>query len=445
MRDHCREAKHPWTIDTAFHGSWFVVIHGQKRTKNVIISTRFIFGIAVLVAGFAATTSSAQFVHTRGDQIVDGTGSPLLLRGINLGNWLLTEGYMWHFDDGPQSEREIEEFVTDMIGPERADKFWRQYRDTYISQADIHQIRQLGFNSVRIPIHWKLFTTDDAEGFPLLDRVIEWCRQEGVLVVIDLHAAPGGQTGTNIDDSNGWPWLYSDATAQQQTIALWKRIAHHYRDDTTVAGYDLLNEPLPHYPQMRQFDAELDPLYKQFTAAIRSQDLHHAVILGGAQWDTDFSVFRPPFDDNTIFQFHTYWTEPVQATIQKYVDFRTAKNRPVWLGESGENEDAWIAQFARLLENNNVGWAFWPYKKMDATSSPVTFTRPEHWNEITDYAKLGRSLGSIEDRQKKRPPQPVIDQTFTGLLENIQFSHEKQNPGYIQALFPKAPPTPRKL
>ncbi len=397
---------------------------------------RLVGGLAVLLAGVGAGTSSAQFVHAQGEQIVDGSGKPLHLHGINLGNWMVTEGYMWHFEGGPQSEREIEEFVAEMLGPERSAAFWKTYRDTYISQGDIHLIKQAGFDSVRIPIHWKLFTTPDAEGFRLLDRVIGWCKQEGLLVVIDLHAAPGGQTGANIDDSNGWPWLYTDAGAQEQTTELWRRIAHHYREEKAVLGYDLLNEPLPHYPQMRQFDAKLEPLYKRFTAAIRTEDTHHAIILGGAKWDSDFTVFGPPFDSNTIYQLHTYWTPPVQATIQKYVDFRAANKVPIWLGESGENKDEWITTFARLLEKNDIGWAFWPYKKMDATSSPVTFAQPEHWSEIVEYAKGDRNLGHVEDRQKRRPSQDVIDAAFAGVLENIQISKERRNLGYIKALLP---------
>lgn len=404
-----------------------------------ILARYLSFSCGILLFAVALTGAGrAQYVHTDGTQIVDGRGKPLLLHGINLGNWMVTEGYMWHFDGGPQSEREIEEFTTEMLGPTRAAQFWKTWRDSYISREDIHRIRQMGFDSIRIPIHWKLFTSDDSEGFQLLDRVIGWAHEEGLYVVIDLHAAPGGQTGANIDDSNGWPWLYSDESMQQQTTELWRRIAHRYRDETAVLGYDLLNEPLPHYPAMRAFDAKLEPLYRRFTEAIRSEDTHHAVILGGAKWDTDFSVFGPAFDKNAIYQLHTYWAPPVQATIQHFVDFRAKNNVPIWLGESGENKDEWIAQFARLLEKNNIGWAFWPYKKMDYTSSPVTYTQPAHWAEIVEYAKLGRNLGSIEDRQKKRPPQKDIDEAFAGLLENIQFSHETLNPGFVHALLPQA-------
>ena len=396
----------------------------------------------LLLALFGTAALRAQFVHTQGKQIVDGAGKPLQLKGINLGNWMVTEGYMWHFEGGPQSTREIEEFVTEMLGPQHAASFWQTYRDTYISREDIHQIKQAGFNSIRIPIHWKLFTSDDAEGFRLLDRVMGWCHEEGLLVVIDMHAAPGGQTGANIDDSNGWPWLYTDASAQQEAIDIWKRIAHRYRKDPTVLGYDLLNEPLPHYPQMRQFDSKLEPIYKRITEAIRTEDKRHAIILGGAKWDSDFTVFGPPFDSNLIYQFHTYWSPPTQESIQKYVDLRDKTNTPIWLGESGENKDEWIADFTRLLEKDDIGWCFWPYKKMDATSSPITFEQPEHWAEIVEYAKFDRNLGHIEDRLKKRPAQADIDRAFASLLENIQFAHEKKNMGYLRALLPNTPLQP---
>jgi hypothetical protein len=390
--------------------------------------------LVVLACGVGA--AEGQFVHARGKRIVDGAGRELRLHGINLGNWMVPEGYMWHFDGGPQSPREIEELVTELIGPGRAREFWRTYRDGYITREDIRQIKAMGFDSVRVPIHFKLFGAEDAEGFRLLDRVVGWCREEGLLVVIDLHAAPGGQTGTNIDDGDGYPWLFEDATAQEQAVALWTRIARHYRDETAVMGYDLLNEPIPNYPELRRLDHLLEPLYKRLVAGIRTVDNHHMVILGGAQWDGDFTVFGPPFDGNAAYQLHVYWTPPVQAAVQKYVDFRARMGVPVWLGESGENTDEWVGQFARVLEKNGIGWAFWPYKKMAATSSPVSYAQPEGWGEITAYAKLARGTGEVKERLAKRPRQEVIDKAFAGLLENIRFDRERRNAGYVQALLP---------
>ncbi len=107
---------------------------------------------------------------------------------------------------------------------------------------------------------------------------------------------------------------------------------------------------------------------------------------------------------------------------------------PLWLGESGENTDAWIGSFARVLEKNGIGWAFWPYKKMDSTSSVVSFAQPEGWEQITEFARLDRSLGKVEGRMKQRPPAAVIDRAFASLLERVQFGEERVNDGYVHAL-----------
>jgi len=193
-------------------------------------------------------TAQHHFVRTEGTHLVDPQGHPLSLRGTNLGNWLVREGYMFHFEGGPQSAREIETLTNELLGPDAAGKFWREYLDRYITSDDIQFLKRVGFNSIRIPIHYKYFESENADGFRLLDRVVEWSREAGLYIVIDMHAAPGGQTGANIDDSWGYPWLYDSPEAQQLLITIWKRIAAHYRDSETVLGYDLLNEPIPHFP-----------------------------------------------------------------------------------------------------------------------------------------------------------------------------------------------------
>jgi len=268
----------------------------------------------------------------------------------------------------------------------------------------------------------------------LLDRVVEWAREAGLFVVIDMHCAPGGQTGANIDDSWGYPWIYDSPQAQQLTISIWKRIAAHYRDSTTVLGYDLLNEPIPHFPELRQYNSKLEPLYRRIVAGIREVDTNHIVILGGAQWDTNFDVFGPPFDANVMYNFHKYWMPPEQKEIQSYVDFRDKYHVPIWMSESGENKDEWIAQFHDLLEKNQIGWAFWPYKKMDATTSPVSFARPVYWDEIVTYAKLPGGTGDTEKRIALRPTQEHVNAAFADLLDKIQWKACRVNQEYLKAL-----------
>lgn len=375
------------------------------------------------------------FVHTQGEELVDGDGQPLLLRGINLGNWFEVEGYMFHFDGGPQSPREIEDLTKELLGPAKAEEFWQQYRANYITEADIDQIKAMGFNSVRVPLHWKFFASDDAEGFRLVDQLVEWAKKDGIYVILDMHCAPGGQTGSNIDDSWGYPWLYSSQEAQEQTVAVWRRIAAHYKNNATVLGYDLLNEPLPDWPKLEPLKRELLPVYMRIAAGIRQVDKNHVLILGGANWDTNFGVFSGTFDPNMMFTFHKYWTEKTDTSvIEEYLKFRHEHHVPVWLGESGENKDAWVEAFRKTLEENHVGWAFWTYKRMDATPCVTTFDRPAHWDEIVAFAKLPGGTGNAEKRIAARPAQGDIDAAFADLLKKIQFANGRVNAGYVQAL-----------
>jgi hypothetical protein len=403
-----------------------------------VLSSRFarvaLVCFFVLSASLLPASLHAQYLHTSQKEIVDGNNKPFRMRGTNLGNWLVAEGYMWNFEGGPQSAREIENLVSELLGPEKSEAFWHTWRDTYITRQDIHLIHEAGFNTIRIPMHYKFFESDNAEGFRLLDRVIQWSHQEGLYVILDMHVAPGGQTGANIDDSYGYPWIYDSPQEQAHLFAIWQRIARRYQDNPTILGYDLLNEPIPHYPALAPLNAKLEPLYKKITIAIREVDKHHILFLGGAQWDSNFAVFGKPFDSNTAYTFHKYWTATDVSVIQPYLDFRDKYNVPLWMGESGENKDEWIEKFTKTLNDNNIGWTYWPYKKMSATSCVVTITPPEDWDKIVAYAKLPRGIGEVEKRLKDRPDQATINRAFDGLLENIQLKADKVNPGYLKAL-----------
>ncbi len=100
---------------------------------------------------------AAGFVRASGKDLITAAGEKLRLRGINLGNWFEPEGYMFLFERGPQSPREIEDFFNELIGPSEAADFWEEYRRRYITESDIQFIRRSGLNSVRIPLHYKYF------------------------------------------------------------------------------------------------------------------------------------------------------------------------------------------------------------------------------------------------------------------------------------------------
>ena len=390
----------------------------------------------------SATFLSAQtkkFITVKGKEIIGVDGKPFLMRGTNLGNWLVPEGYMFKFKNA-NSPRLIQEVINELIGPDDAAAFWKKYLNTYISQPDIHYLRSVGVNSIRIPFHYKLFTDEEylgdkgsVRGFQLMDQVISCCKQENIYVILDMHCAPGGQTGDNIDDGYGFPFLFDTEASQQLTINIWKKIASHYKNETTIIGYDLLNEPIAHYFDAAHFNPLLEPLFKRITKAIREVDPNHLVFLGGAQWDSNFKVFGQPFDNKAVYTFHKYWTPANKEVIQDYIDFSNKYQVPIYCGETGENDDNWVMEFKQVLEKENIGWHYWPYKKMDNSRGIISFPLPKYYDQIIQFADSTRL--SFEDIRKTRPKQ--IDQiklALEGFLQNASFQNCVGNKGYIEAL-----------
>lgn len=397
---------------------------------------------ALLLLVVPVHASPQRFVTTRGKELVGLDGRPLLLKGINLGNWLLPEGYMFDFKSA-SSPRRIEAVIAELVGEEEARRFWATFRDRYVTRDDIRLIKRAGFNSVRVPFSYRLFITEDSPrrfegpGYELLDRVVAWCRDEGVYVVLDMHGAPGGQTGDNIDDSWGYPFLYDDEESQRLTVELWERLARRYRDEPIVVGYDLLNEPIAHYFDVERLNPKLEPLYRRIVEAIRRVDPNHIVFLGGAQWNSNFRVFGPPFDRKSVYTFHKYWTEPTEEVIREYVDYSEKHDVPLYMGESGENTDEWIATFRQTLERHKIGWAFWPYKKLGKPSCVVTIKAPEGWDRIVAYANLPRA--TYEEVRKNRPDRDVVRATLAAYLDNLPPERCEVNGGYLRALGLQAP------
>jgi len=189
---------------------------------------------------------------------------------------------------------------------------------------------------------------------------------------------------------------------------------------------------------LQRYNRDLEPLYKRIGAAVRDVDKNHVLILGGAQWDSNFKVFEKPWDGNVMYTFHKYWSATDASVIHEYLEFRDKWHVPIWLGESGENNDQWIGAFVKTLEENHVGWCFWPYKKMDAGSSVVTFDRPTGWDGVIAVSKMASGTANAEKRIAARPTPENAQAAFDDLLKKIAFENERVNTGYVAALGRKA-------
>jgi endoglucanase len=400
--------------------------------------------LAALFAGFPVAAASG-FIHADGRRLVDGRGDDFAVKGINLGNWLVPEGYMFEFTRA-RSATEIAAVIDALVGPEAASQFWTQFRDVYIAEEDIRFIKATGFNTVRVPLHWRLFVKpgDDEQiggrrgdddrfegpGWSLLDRLVQWCRESGLRVIIDLHAAPGGQTGVNHDDGSGFPLTFYVPRYRRLTIALWQKLAAHYRDEPAVLGYDLLNEPVSPYSEENYLNARLEPLYRDIVAAIRSVDPNHLVFLAGAQWSTNFAVFGRPFDGNAVYTYHKFWAKPTRAALQDYLDFGNRWNVPLMIGETGEYTDDWNLKFRRLNERFGIGWCFWPYKNLDTDTAVVSIQKPAGWDLIAKAGSAGTDT---------LPPRAQAQAILDAYLQAARFRNVRINGSYLNSLGLTAP------
>lgn len=407
---------------------------------------RFSRIIAVAAVAITATLagSAKDFLKVNGPDIVDSKGEKFYIKGTNLGNWLNPEGYMFGFQR-TSSAHMIDEALRELVGPTEARRFWQNFKDNYITEADFKFISEKGANTIRVPFNYRMFTNEDymglndaGEGFRRLDDCVRWARQNGVRLILDMHDCPGGQTGDNIDDSYGYPWLMTDTVAQQQFVDIWRRIAEHYADEDVILGYELANEPVATYWEGEERDrlnAALEPLYKRATAAIREVDPNHIILLGGPQWNSYFGNFTDwTFDDNIMYTCHRYGGPATAEAIASYIEFRDKTNRPMYMGELGHNTDEWMSDFVDAMRANNIGYTFWPYKKI-GDSAMTGVAAPEGWKEeLAAFVEAPRgSYGEIRDARKLCSQERGVE-LLNRYVENAKAPNMLVHDSYIRAI-----------
>lgn len=394
----------------------------------------------LLAINLSGAGKNSKFFHVDGVNILSPKGEKFFIRGTNLGNWLNPEGYMFKFTNA-NSYQQINQALCELVGPDFVADFWRAFKDNYVTAQDVSCIAATGANTIRLPFHYKLFTDEDYMGsaashdaFKRIDQLVEWCRNNGLFLILDMHDCPGGQTGDNIDDSYGYPWLFESEQSQQRYIDIWLKIAGHYKNEPVILGYDLMNEPIAHYfANKDELNARLEPLYIRTVKAIRKVDKNHILMLAGAQWNGNFDVFSNwSFDDNIMYTCHHYWTPPTEEHIHSKIAFRDKTGLPMFMGETGENSDAWCNDFRQLLEKNNIGWTYWTFKRLDASSCFMNIALPDGWNDIVEFTKAPRS--GFEQIRKARPSQQAAKKALLQYLENCKYLNCSVNKGYIAAL-----------
>ncbi len=378
--------------------------------------------------------SAQGFLKADGKKIVNAKGQNVLLRGEGLGGWMLQEGYMLGIHKDAQQNK-IRSKIEDLMGPKETEEFYDAWLHNFIQKTDIDSMHMWGFNSVRLPMHYNLYTLPvDKEpvagqntwldkGFALTDSLLRWCKANHMYLILDLHAAPGGQgNDINISDRDpDKPSLWQSEANQQKTIALWKKLAERYKNEQWIGGYDILNEPNWGFTDSvndrngtkEKNNEPIRGLFQQITSAIRSVDKNHLIIIEGNGWGNNYSGILPTWDKNMVLSFHKYWNYNKPENIERIIDARNKYNVPVWLGETGENSNVWYTEEIRLLETNNIGWSMWPLKKM-GVNNPLEIQSNLNYNAVKNYL----------NGDGKKPKESDV---YSGLLELAVYAKEENN------------------
>ena len=384
---------------------------------------------------FSNYSFSQNFLSTSGKSIINEKGDTIILRGMGLGGWMVQEGYMMAPGGFSSTQYQIKDKITELVGEEETQIFYDNWLNNHVTKTDIDSMKSWGFNLVRAPIHYNLFTlpieqepfpgayTEIDLGFKLLDSLLSWCKQNEIYLMIDLHAAPGGQ-GYNADISDydpTKPSLWESELNRNKTVELWKRLSQRYINEEWVAGYDLINEPNWEIPG----GVLLKELYVKITNAIRTDvGDNHILFIEGNWFANDFTGLTPPWDDNLVYSPHKYWSPVDQGYLDWMLPLRDTLNVPLFVGETGENSNFWYRDAVKVFEENGIGWAWWPFKRIGAIQPTLSINYNDKYKNIVDYWNGEKSAPSKED----------AIEGLTQLTEDIKLENTRYQKDVIDAL-----------
>ncbi len=327
--------------------------------------------------GFVTAKGNALYVSA------EDSAPEIRLVGTNAGGWLLQEEYMCPVDFTQQEyeggQYDAEKRLSKLIGDKDTRRLIDVYRDNWWKESDFDNILQMGMNTVRLPFGWRDLYFDDLslreDAFVRLDSFIENAAKRGIYVILDLHGAYGSQSGkhhSGVDTLEENALLYLNDEYMNFNIELWKTVADRYKDNLSIAGYDLLNEPEGDIKSTGKLTCKVqwdyfDKLYR----AVRSIDQNHLIIMESC-WEPEHLPDPTLYGwTNICYEYHFYqWNDGENLDSQKaFFDDKTKlfnktdHNVPVLVGEMCyfNNLDNWVLALS-YLNAHGFSWTTWTYK-----------------------------------------------------------------------------------
>jgi hypothetical protein len=261
------------------------------------------------------------------------------------------------------------------FGKNKAGQLLDVYQHSYINEQDFDNVKKLNFNCIRLPFFYKILEDDDKpgvykkHGWDLLDFAVSNCATRNIYCIIDLHGTPGGQSADHTTGQTGLDNFFKKKKYQDRTVKLWEAIARRYKNESAVAGYDLINEPYG-APSKNALIKIYDRLYK----VIRTIDKKHIIFLADrGPWHGGLNELPSPKKagwKNVVYQTHLYDFKNWGFTAHKKLidnfareEIARKKNVPILIGEFHPwgNKEVWKMYFTEF-NSNNWNWTLWTYK-----------------------------------------------------------------------------------
>lgn len=239
------------------------------------------------------------------------------IRGVNLGGWLVLEKWMTpSLFEGLNATDETTWCVE--MG-DRAPERLRQHWDTFITEADFEWLSGVGINAVRIPVgfwlfgppyphHWKYGEKQSPfveGGVERLDRAFEWAEKHGLLVLLDLHAAPGCQNGFDNGGLHGVMEWHMKQEYIEFALETLRRLAERYGKRNGLLGIEVLNEPRWDVPSdlLKDYTRKAYQIIRNFC----SRNDGAVVFNDGFRSPEEYSgCFCEPEYSNVVLDIHRY-------------------------------------------------------------------------------------------------------------------------------------------
>ena len=387
--------------------------------------------VPILAAAVSIFAQALPAISCRGEDLVTPDGKPILLRGVNLGGWLVEEPWMtpWKTDppagsNQPKATNHVDLWnaVEHHLGRDAMLRVRNAWRDDWISDQDLRMIKSAGFNHVRIPFLDSIL--DEPGGLERLRKSVDMAARNGLYVVLDMHGAPGGQSGEDHTGQGKRNRLWFDPQNIAKMEEIWTKLAREFKG-SEVAMYDLMNEPMG-----APNPAMLHLVYDRVVRAVRKVDPDKVLLIedGYKGFDTTPHPNVPGWT-NVCFSLHFYQFDA--KTTQDHLDvmkrdkpkikeLQGYRQAPMYIGEFNlephAGPDVTRAYVDQMVE---AGWSYaiWAWK-----ASPVEGT-------------LGQ-WGVIHPTRPTSPIDPFTDseETMIAKIRTARTGNFQPIPGLLSAL-----------